>query len=232
MKTDIVRLKLRQRLNKASSQKYNSIECYHEREAVNKALLEWTRRQIHGINLTKEGDEETTMRVDDLQILLDSENLSSTKQDLYYKSEIFPKNYGWFKTILVYGKKDKCGEELISDLHHIEEANINDWLNDWSKKPSFEFRQAFYTLSGNTVKVYTNNEFEITKIKLIYYRLPAQFDILDCEHADKSMGLNKDIEFKDDVAELIIDEAAAIIAADIENVLAFEATSKRKEENN
>jgi hypothetical protein len=63
-------LKIKQRLNKLDSSDYDNIQCWQIREAINKAQLEWIRRQVHGVNLTKEGDEETRMRVDDLQPLL------------------------------------------------------------------------------------------------------------------------------------------------------------------
>ena len=49
-------LKIKQRLNKLDSSDYDNIQCWQIREAVNKAQLEWIRRQIHGVNLVKEGD--------------------------------------------------------------------------------------------------------------------------------------------------------------------------------
>jgi hypothetical protein len=232
MSPDQVQILLDLRLNKLASETYTNIECWEKREAVNKALLEWVRRQIHGTNLSKEGDEESKMRVDDLQILLKEKNMNLEKKDLYFITEEFPKDYGWFKTIRVYGNKDKCKDVLISDLHHIEEANVNEWLNDWSKIPSFEYRQSFYTITGNKIKIYTNNDFDVSKVNLIYYRFPKKFDIKDCEHYNGSNGIDQEIEFKDDIAQLIIDEAASILAADIEHQNAYQTTIKRKEENN
>lgn len=67
---------------------------------------------------------------------------------------------------------------------------------------------------------------------LLYYKLPRKFDIEDCENYDGVLGVNSDIEFKDDVAEIIIDEAASILAGDIEHTSAYQITSKRKEKNN
>ena len=71
-------LKIKQRLNKLDSSDYDNLQCWQIREAVNKAQLEWIRRQIHGVNLVKEGDEETRMRVDDLQPLLIQTTLNGT----------------------------------------------------------------------------------------------------------------------------------------------------------
>lgn len=233
MDSRLVEIKLDERLNKLGSEDYDNIECWQKREAVQKAMLEWTRRQIHGSNITREGDEETNMRVDDLQpLLVPNKVLNTTDKGIYEESEKLPADYGWFKSILVYGDSGDCSNQLITDIHHIEEANVSAWLNDWAKSPSFEFRQCFYTLINNTVRVYTNKEFKISKLVLVYYRLPKKFDIEGCEWYDGSEGKNIGIEFKDDVAELIIDEAASILAGDIEHTSAYQITQQRKETNN
>lgn len=231
MDSKLIQLKIKLRLNKLDSEDYDNIECWIKREAVNKAQLEWTRRQIHGINESKEGDEESSVRVDDLQILLKNVKLPTNNKGIYFESDNIPEDYGWFKSIRVTGKKDGC-TDVISDLHHIEEANVNTWLNDWSKQPSFDFRQTFYTLSGNKIKVYTNKDFEVSELILIYYRLPIEYDIEGCDWYDERLSSDVGLEFKDDVCELIIDEASYILAGDLEHTSAFQTTYKRKEENN
>ena len=47
-------IKIKQRINKLDSQDYDNITCWQIVEAFNKAQVEWTRRQLHGINLVKE----------------------------------------------------------------------------------------------------------------------------------------------------------------------------------
>lgn len=232
MDARLVNIKLLGRLNKLASGDYENLDCFYKVEAINKAQVEWVRRQIHGSNLYKEGDEQSTMRVDDLQKLLKTRKLNTTNKGLYAESDLIPEDYGWFKTLLIYGTQEECANQLMLDIHHIEEANVTEWLGDWSKKPSFEFRQCFYTLSGNTVRVYTNDEFQISKLELVYYRKPQEFSLEGCDKIDGSESKYSDIEFKDDVAEIIIDEAASILAADIEHISAYQVTSKRKEENN
>ena len=49
-------IKLKQRINKLDSQDYDNIECWQAVEAFNKAQVEWCRRQLHGLNVVKEGD--------------------------------------------------------------------------------------------------------------------------------------------------------------------------------
>ena len=218
MDSRLVEIKFDERLNKLASEDYANITCWQKREAVNKGQLEWVRRQIHGTNLLKEGAENSRMRVDDIQILLKNKVLNITDKGLYYESESIPEDYGWFSSVLIYGSKGSCNNELMLDVHHIEEANVNEWLSDWSKKPSFEYRQCFYTFSGNKMRIYTNEDFQINSIELVYYRLPRKFDIEDCEWYDKTPGVMVGLEFKDDVCELIIDESVSIIAGDIEHI--------------
>ena len=75
MNNSTLRLKVMQRLNKLASNDYDNIECWQIVEAFNKAQVEWTRRQLHGANAAKEGDEQSTRRKDDLQVLLSKHSL-------------------------------------------------------------------------------------------------------------------------------------------------------------
>jgi hypothetical protein len=72
MLNSTITIKIKQRLNKLDSQDYDNLECWQIVEGFNKAQVEWTRRQLHGINILKEGDEQSTRRKDDLQVLLTS----------------------------------------------------------------------------------------------------------------------------------------------------------------
>jgi hypothetical protein len=69
MNNNLLQLKIKQRLNKLSSMDYDNIECWQVQEAFNKAQLEWVRRQLNGINLKREGAEQSVTKVDDLQEL-------------------------------------------------------------------------------------------------------------------------------------------------------------------
>ena len=82
MLNSVLVIKVKQRINKLDSQDYDNIECWQIVEAFNKAQVEWVRRQIHGINATKEGDEESTRRIDDLQLLLSTATVKLTKKDV------------------------------------------------------------------------------------------------------------------------------------------------------
>ena len=107
MLNSTIEIKIKQRLNKLDSQDYDNIECWQIVEAFNKAQVEWVRRQLHGTNIFKEGDEGSTRRKDDLHILLETEDLSLTDKEYYYFGNV-PKEYLQWKRVDVYANKDCC----------------------------------------------------------------------------------------------------------------------------
>ena len=84
MLNSTITIKIKQRINKLDSQDFDNIECWQIVEAFNKAQVEWSRRQLHGINVVKEGDEQSTRRKDDLQVLLKTIPLTLNEDDIFY----------------------------------------------------------------------------------------------------------------------------------------------------
>lgn len=217
MLNSTITIKIKQRLNKLDSQDYDNLECWAIVEAFNKAQVEWVRRQLHGINQVREGDEQSTRRKDDLQVLLNTQPLSTTPGDLYYSGSI-PDNYLQWKRVDIKAGDDCCdGRPMV--VYLAEEANVSVLLRDKSKKPDFEWGETFATLKDNRILIYTNNEFTIEEAKLTYYRQPRKIEILNCvdPYTNQVSTANVESEFKDDIIELIIDEAVSILAGDIES---------------
>ena len=146
-------IKIKQRLNKLDSQDYDNIECWQVVESFNKAQVEWVRRQLHGINIVKEGDEASTRRIDDLQALMVSENLTPNDEQYYYSADI-PTDYLQWKRVDTFARQGCCDNRRMT-IYLAEEANLNQLLRDDAKKPSFEWAETFATLKGNKVNVYT-----------------------------------------------------------------------------
>ena len=225
-------IKIKERLNKIDSQDYDNIECWTIVEAFNKAQVEWSRRQLHGINLVKEGDEQSTRRKDDLQVLLRTHDLVLANKDYYYRAPL-PLDYLQWKRVDAYAKKDCCNKRRMT-IYLAEEGNLNQLLRDKSKQPSFEWSETFATLIDNTVHIYTNNDFDVESGDLVYYRQPVKIQIQGCvdPYTGQASPINVDSEFKDDIVELIIDEAAAILAGDIESGNQFSRGTEGAERNN
>lgn len=232
MLNSTITIKLKQRLNKLDSQDYDNIECWQVVEAFNKAQVEWVRRQLHGINLTKEGDEGSTRRKDDLHVLLVTQNLNAVDAGIYYDGNV-PADYLQWKRVDVFAKKDCCDKRRMT-VYLAEEGNLNQLLRDKAKQPNFEWAETFATLKGNKVNVYTNNEFEIDSAFLIYYRQPVKIQVQGCVDPYTNVQSTQEVlcEFKDDIIELIIDEAASILAGDIESGNQFSRGTEGAERNN
>jgi hypothetical protein len=232
MLNSTITIKIKQRLNKLDSNDYDNIECWQIVESFNKAQVEWTRRQLHGINLVKEGDEQSTRRKDDLQVLLSTQTLSFTdKGD--YSTAALPGEYLQWKRVDVFAKKDCCDKRRMT-VYLAEEGNLNQLLRDANKKPSFEWAETFATLIGNQVHVYTNNDFEVGSADFVYYRQPIKIQIQGCVDPYTSLQspVKVECEFKDDIIEVIIDEAVAILAGDIESSNQYARGTEGAERNN
>jgi hypothetical protein len=115
-----------------------------------------------------------------------------------------------------------------------EEGNLNQLLRDKSKQPNFEWAETFATLKGGNVNIYTNGEFAIQQADLVYYRQPIKIQINGCVDPYTSIQSTAEVqcEFKDDIIELIIDEAVSILAGDIESGNQFSRGSEGAERNN
>ena len=118
-------------------------------------------------------------------------------------------------------------------VYLVEEQNSSILLRDELRKPNFEWAETFCTVVDNTIKVYTNNEFDVNEIKLLYYRQPTKIRIINCgdPYTGGISGIDVPCEFRDDIAEILVDSAASIIAGDIESFNQYTRASQNSETN-
>ncbi len=220
-------------MNKLSSNDYDNIECWAIVEAFNKAQTDWCRRNLHGLNVLQEGDEESTRRIDDLQILLSTITATLNDKVTYFEIPSLPGDYFQWKRLSIQGKNNCCPERPFV-VYLAEQANVDQLLRDVNKRPSFEWAETFATMKNNTVQIYTNNEFDITKAYLTYYRQPLKIQIVGCvdPYTQVQSGADVECEFKDDIIELFIDETVKILAADIESFNQYQRAQQSVEGNN
>ena len=225
-------IKVKQRINKLDSQDYDNIECWQIVESFNKAQVEWSRRQLHGLNIVKEGDEQSTRRKDDLQVLLMNDPITMTDKKDFFSGSV-PTDYLQWKRVDVFACHDCCKDRRMT-VYLAEEGNLNQLLRDKAKRPNFEWAETFATLINNQVHIYTNNEFEISDASLTYYRQPRQIQIQGCvdPYTNQESAINIESEFKDDIIELIIDETVSVLAGDIESSVQYPRGTQTAERNN
>lgn len=231
MKAEIVKLEIKQRLNKLDSNDYDNLMCWEIRDAYNKAQLEFTRRNLHGGNQYREGAEQSTTRVDDFQTLITSINMSGQNNVLYYETEDLPSNFLRHSRISATAGNDCCPQKRIT-VTLKEDSNVDVLLEDDTINPNFKWSSTFATYSGDKVRVYTDDKFVIQSVELSYYRKPREISFDNCEDINGNLRGNVDPELKDDLVHLIINEAADILARDLENYDRAQSLGQKTEQNN
>lgn len=224
MTSAIAMSRVKQALEKQDTQFNLNLNLHDYEDAFNKALNDWIRRQIHGGNPYKEGSEESTMRVDDLQILLMEKSLHTKNSSLFADTDDIPENYRYYNRLSVHSSKGDCSGIIIPSMF-IESGNVNEYLSNWNMSPSFDFEQCFHIMLNNKFRVYHGGDFKIDKVMLTYYRNPLKIK------TDK-FSWDEPWEWKEDVAELIIDEAVKYLAGNIEHPNAYQLANNRVEQNN
>ena len=216
--------RVKQALEKQDTEYNLHLNNFDYEDGFNKALNDLIRRLFHGGNVYKESAEETTMRVDDLQILLVEKSLKVRHNKMFAETDNIPSNYRYYNKLSVLSSNGKCSNILIPSTF-IENANVDHYLTHWNLSPSFDFEQTFHVMLNNKFRVYHNNDFKIDKVFLSYYRNPLK---IKCD-----IGVLDEIwEWKDDLAELIIDEAVKLLSGNIEHTSAYQLSNNRVEQNN
>ncbi len=232
MNNNLLQIKFKERLNKISSLDYDNIECWQIAEAFNKAQLEWVRKQVHGNNQRKEGDESTKMLIDDLQKLLVEQNLTLTDEGIYHQTNLVPDNYLYYKRLSVDSVTECCPQRALT-VYLAEVADVSNLLTDQFRKPSAEWGETFAVMMANRFRIYTGDAFGLAQGRLTYYRKPVSVSFDNCtDPATGNATTNQECEFKDDIVEMIIDEACSILAGDIESWNQYQRTKTNATINN
>jgi hypothetical protein len=84
------------------------------------------------------------------------------------------------------------------------------------------------------MQIYTNGEFTVESVTFTYYRQPVKIQIAGCvdPYTQVVSPIDIECEFKDDLVELLVDEAVKILAGDIESTIQMERASNSVEQNN
>lgn len=234
MNNATLQIKIKQRINKLSSNDFDNIQCWQLVEAFNKGQSDWCRRNLHGMNQKQEGDEQSTSRVDDLQVLLKSQLIVLIDKQTYFETPGLPTDYMRWKRISASAISDCCEDPKPLVIYLAEQGNLEQLLRDKYKQPNFEWGETFATMKDNKIQIYTNGLFTVSNPIVTYYRQPVKIQIAGCTdpYTLAVSSIDVECEFKDDLAELLVDEAAKIIAGDIESVNQIQRNSQSVEGNN
>lgn len=239
MLNSTILIKVKQRLNKLDSADFTNVQDWQIIEAFNKAQIDWVRRNLHGLNVVKEGDEQSTRRVDDFQNLIETTGnggnpaWSVTDRQYYYEGAV-PANYLQWKRVSTQATKDCCAKPKRMVVYLAEQGNLDELLRDKYKNPSYQWGETFATLKGNKIQVYTNGDFSLVNPQLTYYRQPVRMQISGVmnPYTGSVSAVNVTPEFKDDIVEVLIDETAKVLAGDVESLNQVQIGGKSVEDNN
>ena len=237
MNNNTLQLKVKLALNKLDSQDYDNIPTWAIVANFNKAQTLWCRRNAHGENALREGDEQSISRIDDLQKLIVQLPLPTfINKGIYFQSDIslWPVNYLRYKGFNLTAINDCCSKPKEMTVYLGEEADVNIYLNDPNVRPNYAWGETFVTITGDKFNLYHDNQFSISEAFLLYYRQPTNIQILGSTDPYTGLTPVADVicEFDDDLVELLIVDTASLIASDIESIFQTQRLQQEAEKNN
>lgn len=136
------------------------------------------------------------------KFLIQNEKLldNTTKADT--QNFKLPKNYFDFSSARAIAKKDNC-EDFIDLTPEVHSENINEIMYNSDLKPSFEWREAPYLITEDSIAIYTDN-FKVKEVLLNYYRYPNQIKLQDNLNPESNFSTDSVIEWDDKALDDII----------------------------
>jgi|TARA_B110000908_G_scaffold167221_1_gene219783 hypothetical protein len=154
---------------------------------------------------------------------------SSRTTDKFQEFEL-PKNYFDFTNLRGLASTDKCkSKELV--LNEVKGEDVHLAIDDKFSKPSFKYRESFYTISNNHIQIYVD-DFTIDKALLTYYRYPVSVDMAGYVDTlgNPSVG-DIDPNWSDRVLDRILDIAAKEFNLNTDNIQRYQADKDRINNN-
>jgi hypothetical protein len=140
------------------------------------------------------------------KLLVPSKLLKSKKKDKSFDLFTLPEDFFDFSTLFGMATKECC-KEVSLDMYEIKSENENLVTFDEFQKPSFEFREAPYYISQDSIKVF-KDDFEYNGLHLTYYRYPKQISLKNPENPESNFS-KQEIELDDKIVDRIISRASA-----------------------
>jgi len=130
---------------------------------------------------------------------------SGTKTD--FTSFSIPESYFDFIDLIVFGSNDNCSNQKFR-AREVKGPNVSNLLIDEYSKPSFKFRETFYTISKDAVQVF-KTDFNIESTSMSYYRYPKQVELINPDNPE-SQFKEEQLDFDDKLINRIIFATVAL----------------------
>ena len=151
-------------------------------------------------------DDETIRSIQTLLVYWKSLNKGNHIDDPESTSLGLPDDYLWFSNIKGSFSYKGC---KVSDfvMWEVKNENVHELLGDDSNKPSFDYRETFYTIGDGKVVVYEDG-FRTDEVRMTYYRNPVRVDLAGYINAAGERSTDIDPELPDPLVEEILDMVA------------------------
>lgn len=115
---------------------------------------------------------------------------------------LIPSDFFAFSNISGVFRKGECSASDFN-MWEVKNENPHELLADEFNKPDFDFRETFYTIGEDSVRVY-KSDFSVEKVFMTYYRYPRAVDIEGYIKSDNTDSTNIDPEFDDKIVGMIL----------------------------
>ena len=137
-----------------------------------------------------------------------------------------PKDFFSFVNVQAKAESGSCSTGNMN-LWEIKNENVHELLQDEYNKPSFKWRETFYSFSEDKIVIYVDN-FNISDVYLSYYRYPREVDMEGYVRDDGSYSTNIDPEWDDKITERIIEFCVADFDINNDNLQRYQLDNVRK----
>ena len=114
----------------------------------------------------------------------------------------FPDDYLEFVNVDGIFTKGEC-EVTDFAMWETKNEDIQELIADEFNKPNFEYRETFYTIGEDSVRVYVS-DFDVKSLNMTYYRYPKNVDIEGYIKYDGTQSTSIDPELDDRLVEQIL----------------------------
>lgn len=112
--------------------------------------------------------------------------------------------------------KNECKDIKIS-LFDIKDDNKTEILQDEFNNASFLAREAPFSMAGNKLFVYNNNDFTHESLYLSYYRYPKKIKLLDPDNPESQFDPTANPELDELLLDRVISMASSEFEVNVEN---------------
>lgn len=151
-------------------------------------------------------DDETIRSIQTLLVYWKSLNKINHIDDPESTSFGLPDDYLWFSNIKGAFSYKGCevGDFVMWEAKN---ENVHELLGDDNNRPSFDYRETFYTIGDGKVVVYEDG-FLTDEVRMTYYRNPVRVDLAGYINAAGERSTDIDPELPDPLVEEILDMVA------------------------